>query len=56
MDEPPMVIHLTSLHISRDDNLDEDCILRRFWLQEEVSKALLYTKEAQACEDHFVRK
>ena len=54
MDEPPMVIHLTSLHISRNYILDE--LLRRFWLQEEASIAPLYTNKAQACENQFVRK
>ena len=54
MDEPPMVIHLTSLHISRNYILDE--LLRRFWFQEEASIAPLYTNKAQLCDNQYVRK
>ena len=52
MDDPHILTHLTSLHISQDDNLDE--LVQRFWLQEEVPAAPLYTKEEQDCEEHFV--
>ena len=44
---------VTSLHISSDDNLDS--ILQKFWTQEEVAPCPPFTKEEQACDDHFAR-
>ena len=52
-DANPKPLILSTLHVSYDLKLDE--LLQKFWVQEEVPAAPLYTDEDWACEEHIVR-